>query len=62
MVAYRAGKDFLFTTKELSAALQPVTFGGRKGRGNKTCLHLHLGKGFSGNWAINKNRHMLFGT
>jgi hypothetical protein len=62
MAAYRTGKDFLFMTKESSAALRPVAFGGRKGRGNKTRLHSHLGKGFSGNWAINKNRHMLFGT
>ncbi len=60
MAAYRAGKDFFFMTKESSAALQPVTFGSRKCRGNKTRLHSHLGEGFSSNWAINKNRHMLF--
>ncbi len=62
MAAYCAGKDFLFMTKELSAALQPFAFGGCKCHRNKTCLHSHLGKGFSGNLAINKNRHMLFGT
>ncbi len=62
MAAYCAGKDFLFMTKELSVALQPVAFGGCKCRGNKTRLHSHLGEGFSGNWAINKNRHMLLGT
>ncbi len=24
-------------------------------------MHSHLGEGFAGNWAINKNRYMLFG-
>jgi hypothetical protein len=62
MVAYHAGKDFSFMTKESSAALLSVAFGSCKCCGNKTRLHSHLGKGFSGNWAINKNKHMLFGT
>jgi hypothetical protein len=62
MAAYHAGKDFSFMMKESSAALQPVAFGGRKCCRNKTSLHSHLGEGFSGDWAINKNRHMLFGT
>ncbi len=62
MAAYRAGKDFAFMMKESSAVLRPVAFGGRRCRGNKVCLHSHLGKGFAGDWAINKNLHMLFGT
>jgi hypothetical protein len=49
-------------TKEFSAVLRSVAFGGRQYRGNKVRLHLHLGAGFAGDWVINKNQHMLFGT
>ncbi len=48
-------------TKEYSAVLRPVAFGGRRSRGNEIRLHSHLGECFAGDWAINKNRHMLFG-
>ncbi len=48
--------------KESSAVLHPVAFGGQRCCGNKIRLHSHLGKGFAGDWAINKNRHMLLGT
>jgi len=64
MVAYRSGSDFAFMNKEATGVLHPVAFGGRRCRGNEVRLHSHLGEGFAGNcnWAINKNRHMLFGT
>jgi hypothetical protein len=55
MAAYWAGKDFAFMTKESSVVLRLVAFGGRRCCGNKICLHSHLGKGFTGYWAINKN-------
>ena len=48
-------------TKEAKGILRPVAFGRRRCRGNETRLHSHLGEGFAGDWAINKNRHMLFG-
>ena len=62
MVAYWSGSDFLFMTKETKGVLPPVSFSGRHCRGNEVQLHSHLGDGFAGDWAINKNRHMLFGT
>ena len=62
MLAYRAGQDFSFMTKNSAATLRPVAFCGRRCRGNETRLHSHLGEGFAGDWGINKNRHMLFGT
>jgi hypothetical protein len=55
MIAYCTGKNFFSMTKDSSPVLQPVAFGGQRCCGNKTCLHSHLGKGFSGDWAINKN-------
>ncbi len=61
MTAYRAGSDFSFMNKESSVVVQPVAFGGRRCRGNEVRLHSHLGECFAGDWAINKNRHMLFG-
>jgi len=62
MAAYRSGSDFSFMTKESSAVLRPVAFGGRRSHGNEIRLHSHLGECFAGDWAINKkNRHMLFG-
>jgi hypothetical protein len=30
-------------------------------RGNEKRLHLYLGEGFAGDWAINKVWHMCFG-
>jgi len=61
MTAYCLGSDFSFMTKESSAAVCPVAFGGRCCHGNEVRLHFHLGECFAGDWAINKNRHMLFG-
>jgi hypothetical protein len=46
MNAYCLGLDFSFMTKEPSAALQPVAFGGCKCRGNEVHLHSHLGEGY----------------
>ena len=57
---YRNGKGFAFMTKASSAVLHPICFGSRKTRGNKSCLHSHLGEGFSGNYTINKCRQYLF--
>jgi len=64
MAAFQAGHDFTFMTKDSSAVLRPVAFGGRHCWGNEIRLHLHshLGECFAGDWAINKNRHYLFGT
>jgi hypothetical protein len=62
MAAFQVGHDFTFISKDLSAVLRPVAFGSRRCRGNEVFLHSHLGKGFAGNWAINKNCHYLFGT
>ncbi len=58
---YCLGKGFNFMTKESSAVLRPVCFGGRKSRGNEVQLHSHLGKIFAGDYGMNKCRHMLFG-
>jgi hypothetical protein len=61
MVAYCSGSDFTFMLKDSSAIIHPVAFGGWRCRGNEIRLHSHLGKGFAGNWAINKNCYMIFG-
>jgi hypothetical protein len=58
---YRVGKGFLFMTKDLSAILQLVCFVGPKNHRNKIWLHSHLSKIFTGNYGMNKCRHMLFG-
>jgi hypothetical protein len=59
--AYQSGVDFSFMTKLSTTALHPVAFGARRCRGNKACLHSLLGEGFSGNHALNKCRHYVFG-
>ncbi len=61
MIAYQSGADFSFMTKSTTAALHPVAFGTQPCRGKKVCLHSHLGKGFSGDYGMNKCRHYLFG-
>ncbi len=61
MNAYQSGSDFSFMTKTAAAVLHLVAFGARCCRGNEVPLHSHLGEGFSGDWAMNKCRHMLFG-
>jgi hypothetical protein len=55
------GGDFAFMTKDSKAVLHPVAFGCRHTRGNEKRLHSHLGECFSGDWSINKCRHMCFG-
>jgi hypothetical protein len=62
MAAFQVGQDFMFMSKDSSAVLRPVAFGSRRCQGNEVRLHSHLGEGFAGNWAINKNCHYLFGT
>ncbi len=62
MAAFQARHDFTFMSKDSSAVLRPVAFGSRCCRGSEVRLHSHLGKGFAGDWAINKNCHYLFGT
>jgi hypothetical protein len=57
-----SGDGFDFMTKTLSSVLHPVAFGCRWTSGNETKLHSHLGEGFAGDWAINKNRHVLWST
>jgi hypothetical protein len=61
MDAYQCSSDFNFMATSSVAVLHPVAFGAWRSRGNKVCLHSHLGKGFASDWAINKCRHMLFG-
>jgi hypothetical protein len=61
MDAYRSGLDFSFMTKDSAAVLHPVAFGVGRCHRNEVRLHSHLGEGFSGNWSMNKCRHMLFG-
>ncbi len=61
MNAYRSGSDFSFMTKDSTAILHPVAFGARRCHRNEVRLHSHLGECFSGDWAMNKCRHMLFG-
>lgn len=56
-----AGGECKFLLKESQLTLHPVTFGCRRTRGNETRFHSHIGKGFAGNWAINKIRHLVFG-
>jgi hypothetical protein len=48
-------------TKDSAALLHPVAFGCHCTHGKKECLHSHLGKVFSGDYAINKCCHMAFG-
>ncbi len=61
MKAYQSGKDFSFMTKSSTAVLHPVAFGSQRCRGNEVRLHSHSGKGFSGDYAMNKCCHYLFG-
>jgi hypothetical protein len=61
MDVYCSGWDFSYMTKDSMVVLHPVAFGARRCRGNEVRLHSHLGEGFSGDWAMNKCRHMPFG-
>ncbi len=58
---YWDGKGFFFMTMGSSAVLPPICCGAQKCRGNKVCLHSHLGECFAGNYGINKVRHYVFG-
>jgi hypothetical protein len=60
--SYQAGQDFAFMSKESSAVLHPVPFGGRRCCRNEIRLYSHPGKEFAGDWVIHKNRHYQFGT
>ena len=50
-----------FMMPDAKCRLRPVCFGSRKCRGKESKLHSHLGEGFCGDWAINKNRARLYG-
>lgn len=41
--------------------LRPCAFGSRRCRGKEPNLHSHLGEGFTGDWAMNKQGHRLRG-
>jgi len=61
MHTYMRGGEFTFMTADSKAVLHPVAFGCCRTRGNEHRLHSHLGEGFSGDWSINKCRHMCLG-
>lgn len=61
MHEFMNGGEFTFMKKDSLAILKAVAFGSRRTRGNEIRLHSHLGEGFSGDWSINKCRHMCFG-
>ena len=56
-----AGAPCEFMKKGSKLKLLPVSLGRRKTCGNETRLHSYLGKGYAGNWAINKCYHMCWG-
>ena len=49
-----------FLDEKSKAKFLPVAFGSRRARGDECKLHSHLGEGFYGDWAINKNRACLW--
>ena len=51
-----------FMTKGSNLTLRCVAFGSRRTKGNETRLHSHLGERFAGDWAINKCRHVTWGS
>jgi hypothetical protein len=56
-----SGKGFYFFSKDNKCVLHPVAFGSQCTRKNEKFLHSYLGEGFSGDWAMNKIRHMCYG-
>ncbi len=58
---YQDRCSFSFTMKGSTAALHPVCFGACRTQGNEVWLHSHLGKGFSGDYTINKCQQYIFG-
>jgi hypothetical protein len=58
---FMSGNGFHFLTKTNGGVLYPVTFGSQQTRGNERHLHSYLGKGFCGDWAMNKVCHMCYG-
>jgi hypothetical protein len=61
MNTYQSRSDFGFMTKTSWAVLHLVAFTASHCHGNEVRLQSHLDKRFSGDWAMNKCRHMLFG-
>ncbi len=57
---FMSGNGSHFPTKTNGGVLYPVAFGSRRKRGNKKSLHLYLGEGFAGDWAMNKVRYMCY--
>ncbi len=55
------GSCFDFMMKDSTSLLHPVAFRCCRMGGNKQSLHFHLGEAFSGDYTINKCRHMAFG-
>ena len=58
---FMSGNGFHFLMKTNGGVLHPIAFGSRRTRGNEKFLHSYLGEGFSGDWAMNKVRHMCYG-
>jgi hypothetical protein len=58
---FMSGNGFDFMGKDDRGILHPVAFGSRRTQGNEKRLHSYLGKGFAGDWAMNKVCHMCFG-
>jgi hypothetical protein len=57
---YMLRNGFGFMTKSGGGILHPDAFGSCRTCGNETQLHYYLGKGFAGDWAINKNLPHVF--
>ncbi len=58
---YREGRGFNMMTNNSTTVLHPVCFRARRSHGNEVWLHSYLDKMFTGNFAMNKCRPMLFG-
>jgi hypothetical protein len=58
---FMLGNGFHFLTKTNGSVLFPIAFGSRLPCENERHLHSYLGKGFCGDWAMNKVRHMCYG-
>ena len=55
-----AGGDCEFLT-DSKLTLHPVAFGSRRCRDNEKNFHSHIGEAKAGDWAMNKNRHYIWG-
>lgn len=56
------GGDCNFLQDDFPFCLQPVAFGSQKTRGHEDKLHLYLGEGFAGDWAMNCVCHYVWGA